>query len=264
MLRNTAHQPLVLQLIYLRDLLKELVVREMKLRYKRSLLGIVWTLLNPLAQLLVFNFVFRYVLPLQIPNYAAFLFTGLLAWNWFQASMLTGTGGIVDNRELVKRPGFPPVILPIVSVTTNLIHFLLALPVLLLFLLLNGFRLNGAILFLPALLAVQFLLTVGLVYLFAAVHVTLRDTQYLLGIALMLGFYLTPVLYDLGSVPERFHWAYWLNPLAAIISSYRSILLNGELPGNLSMLYLVVISLLALWAGYRLFVKVSDRFIEEL
>src|SRR3990172_511666 len=114
--------------VYLVDLLIILIGRDMKLRYRRSVLGLAWTLLNPLAQLLVLNFVFSRILPLNIPNYPSFLFVGLLAWSWFQSSLINGTGAIVDNRDLIKRPGFPEAILPLVTVSANFIHFLLALP----------------------------------------------------------------------------------------------------------------------------------------
>src|SRR5713101_7469938 len=114
------------RLIYIRDLLRELVGRDMKLRYKRSVLGIAWTLLNPLLQLLVFLFIFNLVLPLNIPHYSSFLFAGILAWNWFQGSLNQSTGAIVDNRELLRRPGFSIAILHIVTVTSHLIHFLVA------------------------------------------------------------------------------------------------------------------------------------------
>ena len=109
------------RLIYIRDLLRELVVRDMKLRYKRSVLGVAWSILNPLAQLLVFGFVFRFILPVKIPNYSSFLFCGVLAWNWFSSSLLLSTGAIVDNRDLIKRPGFPAAIqrLAAACATTN-------------------------------------------------------------------------------------------------------------------------------------------------
>ena len=109
---------------YLRDLLFTLVGRDMKLRYKRSILGIAWSLLTPLAQLAVFYLTFDVLLPLNIPNYLAFLFSGVLVWNWFQGSLYQATSTIVDNRELIKRPGFPAAILPTVTVASHLIHFL--------------------------------------------------------------------------------------------------------------------------------------------
>ena len=142
--------------IYLRDLLYELVGRDMKLRYKRSMLGIVWSLLNPLAQLLVFMFVFRLVLPLDIPNYPLFVFTGLLVWTWFQSALLQATDSIVANPDLIRRPGFPMPVLPIVTITTHLIHFLLALPILLIFILWRGIPMTNALYFFPLLIILQF------------------------------------------------------------------------------------------------------------
>ena len=133
----------------MRDLLRELVARDMKLRYKRSVLGIAWSLLHPLAQLLVFYFIFDLVLPLNIPNYPMFLFTGLLAWSWSQSALLQATIAIVENGDLIKRPGFPAAILPAVTVTSHLVHFLLALPLLLLLVVIGGSQVTDTILALP-------------------------------------------------------------------------------------------------------------------
>lgn len=252
------------QLFYLIDLLRELILRDMKLRYKRSLLGIAWSLLNPLAQLLVLSLIFSLVLPLNIPNYASFLFTGLLAWNWFQTSLYAATGAIVDNRELIRRPGFSATILPIVTVATNFIHYLLALPILLFFLVINGVSLNTAGLSLPVVFAAQFLFTLSLAYLVATLHVTFRDTQYLLGIILLLGFYLSPVFYDVSSIPERFQAIYHLNPMAILIDAYRQVLLHGQLPGGLELLALSLVSAVLLWISYRIFIRASAQFAEEL
>src|SRR5438270_4067970 len=130
-------QSVLRQAVHARDLLRELVARYMKLRYKQSVLGIVWSLLNPLLQLLILYFVFGVLLSLKIPHYASFLFTGVLVWNWFSSSLLFATGAIVDNRELIKRPGFPIAILPTVTVTSHLIHFLIAIPALLICVALN-------------------------------------------------------------------------------------------------------------------------------
>ena len=252
------------QLTYLFDLLRELIARDLKLRYKRSFLGIAWSLVNPLAQLLVLSFIFSRVLPLNIPNYPSFLFTGLLAWNWFQTSLYAATGSIVDNRELIRKPGFSAMILPIVTVATNFIHYLLALPILLVFLWINGTSLKATGMMLPVIFAVQFLFTLSLSYLVATLHVTFRDTQYLLGIVLLLGFYLSPVFYDPSAIPGRFQMIYRLNPMVVLIDAYRQILLHGQLPGGLELLALSLISAGLLWVSYRIFVRASAQFAEEL
>ena len=188
---------------YLRDLISVLVARDMKLRYKRSVLGFAWSLLYPLAQMLVLGFIFGTVLPLNIPNYPSFLICGLLAWNWFSTSLYQSAEAIVGNRDLIRRPGFPPVVLPVVTVTSNLLHFLLALPMLALFLFLNDIHLTPAVLVLPLVIAVQFIFTLSLAYLIATFNVTFRDTQYLLGIFLTLGFSFNASLLLCGHNPSQ-------------------------------------------------------------
>jgi homopolymeric O-antigen transport system permease protein len=246
------------------DLLRELVGRDIKVRYKRSLLGMVWTLLNPLAQLLVFAFVFRVVLPLNIPNYASFLFIGIIVWGWFQNSLYQASSSVVDNSTLIKQPGFPAAILPVVTVVTQLIHFLLATLVLLPFVAVAGVPPSVALLWLPVLVAVQFLVTLGVSYVMAALHVTFRDTQYTLGVLLMLGFYLTPIVYDSSMIPPHYRSYFALNPLLHLVDSYRAILLRGETPRLGPLALLAPASAVLAWGGYRIFKRASHRFIEEL
>jgi lipopolysaccharide transport system permease protein len=249
---------------YLYDLLYELVGRDLKLRYRRSVLGMLWTLLNPLAQLLVLSLVFGLMLPLNIPNYTLFLFTGLLAWNWFQTSLHGGAGSIVDNRDLIHQPGFPAAVLPVVTVAANFIHFLLALPILWVFMLLSGVPISAAFLALPAIFAAQFLLCLGLIYFLAAIQVTFRDTQYLVGIVLFLGFYLTPVFYDVAALPPQVQSLYRLNPLVPILEAYRSVFVNAEMPAAQPLIWVGLFSAVLLWLTYRVFKKASVRFVEEL
>jgi len=262
--RNSVNSYHVRQPLYTWDLLRELVVRDMKLRYKRSVLGIVWSLLNPLLQMVVFIFLSRRVLSLEIPNYPSFVFTGLLTWNWFQTGLTLATGAITGNRELIRRPGFPVAILPVVTVTTNLIHFLLALPIPLLFLVLGGGRLSITILMLPLVILLQFALILGLGYLVATLQVTFRDTQHLLGVFFMLLFYLTPVFYDVSIVPRRYQTLYQLNPILHLISAYRAILIQGNLPDLRTLLALGVLGGMLLWLGHTIFTWASYRFVEEL
>jgi lipopolysaccharide transport system permease protein len=251
-------------MIYLSDLLRELIARDMKLRYKRSVMGIAWTLLNPLAELLVLLFIFTVVLPLDIPNYTSFLFTGILAYGWFQSSLLFATGAIVNNRELIKRPGFPMFTLPIVAVASNLIHYLLALPILILFLYASGIYLTTAALALVPLIALQFILTLGLAYVVATIHVTFRDTQYLLKVLLQLLFYLSPVFYEASAVPKQYQTLYSLNPMVFLIDAYRAVLMQGEVPDYSTLLVLSVVGAGLLAVGLTIFLRASHRFVEEL
>jgi lipopolysaccharide transport system permease protein len=252
------------RLLYLWDLLRELVARDMKVRYKGSALGIIWSLMNPLMQLLVFNFIFRLVLQLNIPRYSSFAFSGMLAWTWFQASLLDASGSMINSRELVKRPGFPVAILPVVAVTTHFIYFLLALPILMLFLIIGGSDLKPMVLVLPVVMAVQFVLTLSLGYLVAIASVMFRDAHYLLGVVLQLLFFMTPVFYDAGAVPQRYQTLYHLNPMAQLVATYRGILIEGRPPDWLAMLALLGLAGGLLYIGLGIFRRASYRFAEEV
>ena len=156
------------------DLVLTLIGRDLKLRYNRSVMGIAWSFVTPLSQLLVLNLVFTRVVPLGIPAYGSFLLVGLLTWTWFSISLDQATGSIVDHRELVRQPGFPVGLLPVITVATNLVQFLLALPVLALVIIVAGISLGPALVVLPLLIAVQFLFTLGLSFFIATFHVTFR------------------------------------------------------------------------------------------
>lgn len=246
------------------DLLRVLVDRDMKLLYKRSALGIAWTLINPLLQLAVFSFVFRSVIPINIPQFSSFAFSGLLIWTWSQTALFQATGLITSNKALIRQPNFPTAILPVVTTMTGLIHFLLALPVLIIFLAVDGVRPSSVLFVLPLLMVIQFVLTVGLAYPLAALNVTFRDTQHTLGVLLQMLFYLTPIFYDLNSVPKEFQPFYQLNPMVPLIEAYRAILLKGTQPDWQALLIVSLAVALILPIGLAIFRRQSNTFVEEL
>lgn len=252
------------RLIYVRDLLLTLVGRELKLRYKRSFLGIAWSLLTPLAQFAVFYLTFDVLLPLNIPNYPAFIFSGILVWNWFQGSLYQVTSTIVDNRDLIKRPGFPPAVLPVVTVASYLIHFLLALPILVVFLMIGKLHFTAALWALPLVIATQFIFTLSLAYLTATLYVHFRDIQHLLGVVLNLLFFLSPVFYKASDLPAQYQIYYQLNPMVPLIEGYRAILLAGVWPNGWNLSVLAAITMAILGLSYRIFMSASGRFVDEL
>ena len=249
---------------YRMDLLRALVDRDMKLMYKRSTLGVAWTLISPLLELLVFIFVFQVVIKIDIPQYSSYVFTGLLVWNWFQNSLFQATGVIISSRALIRQPGFPTAILPITVVTTGLIHLVLALPILVIFLLVDGAKLTPLVLLLPLLQLVQFALTVTFAYFLAALNVTFRDTQHTLGVLLQFWFYLTPIFYEIKTIPGEYWYIYGLNPMVHIVTCYRQILIWGTQPDWLALIIISAITLGLLPVGYRLFKRQSLRFVEEI
>jgi lipopolysaccharide transport system permease protein len=252
------------RLIYLWDLLRSLVIRDMKLLYKRSALGIAWTMLNPLLQLAVFAVVFSGVLSVKIPNYFSFAFVGLLVWNWFQMALFQATGVITANRPLIRQPGFPPAILPVVVVMTGLVHFLIALPILMAFLLANHIGITPLIFHIPFLVLLQAGFTICLAYPLAALNVTFRDTQHILGVLLNLLFYLTPIFYALETVPTKYQLFYAWNPMVYLVEAYRSVLLWHKAPDWLPLLILGIITTVLMPLGHWIFQRQSDRFVQEL
>jgi lipopolysaccharide transport system permease protein len=250
--------------IYARDLLRELVVRDLKLRYKRSYLGAAWTLVNPLLQLLVFYFVFTQIFRVDTPNFLGYLFIGIASWNWFSGALLESTNSILGNRDLIRQPGFPSAMLPNVTVASHLIHFLITLPILALLPVSHEPSAGAALLWLPVVILVQYTLTLSLALLAASLHVRFRDTQYLLGVFLMLGFFLTPIIYELRVVPERYLGFYAFNPMSHVIAAYRAVLMRGESPDLGTLGAVALFSLAQLGVFYALFQRASVRFAEEL
>ncbi|MBR1170979.1 ABC transporter permease [Bradyrhizobium liaoningense] len=247
-----------------RDLGYELALRELKIRYKRSVLGILWSLLNPLSQIAILTFLFRSVVDLKVPHYAAFVFVGVLVWTWFSGAITTAPLAITSNPDLVRRPGFPVVVLPLVTIASNGVHFVLALPVMLAVILLDGGRLGVSLVAIPGVMAVQFLLTAGLAYIVAALHVRFRDTQHLVTMVTMLAFYATPVFYSSIMVPEQYRLLHDANPIAVLLDAYRRILIEGAWPSAAALGGLTLASCCVLISGILLFKRMSINFAEEI
>ncbi len=245
------------------DLVRVLVGRDMKLLYKRSALGVLWTLVNPLLQLLIFLFL-RAVFKFDIPHFTSYVFTGLLVFQWFSKTTSQSTGIIIGNRPLIRQPGFPVTVLPPVVVTTGMIHFALALPVLMVFLFFDGLPMTLALVWLPIVMLIQFFLTVTLAYLLAGINVAFRDTQNLWAVLVQALFFLTPIFYSFRQIPEHFQALYILNPMVSILTAYRSILIEGQAPDWTSLFKIVAVLLVLFPISVLLFRHQSRRFVEEI
>ena len=251
------------RIVYVRDLLRELVGRDIKIRYKRSALGIAWSLLNPLAHLVVLGFVFQRVAPLNIPDYSLFVFIGVLAWNWFSTALSGATTSITGNRDLIRQPGFPPAILPAVPVLSSLVHFAIACGLVILALALGGRGLSPAAVTLPLVAGLQFAVILSLGYITSAVQVRFRDTGHVVGVLLLLGFFVTPVFYRPGLLPPGYQVLYTFNPMAHLISAYRDVLISHDWPDLWGLGGVGVAAMALLWCGRRLFDRASVKFAEE-
>ena len=249
---------------YHKDLLTELIARDFKLRYNRSVLGIAWSLITPLLQLLVFYFVFDLVLTLNIKNYSLFVIVGVLPWTWFQATLFQASNCITNSSELINQPGFTPEIMPIVAVTCNLINFLLAFPFLFLILIFSDISLGFSIFLIPLILLVQFLFSLSLSYLIAAVNVIFRDTEQILVVLTQLWFFLSPIFYNVDIIPMKYRYVYNLNPLVHLLNAYRAAIMQREIPNFYALGIILLFSLFLLFCGLRFFNNMRFQFVEEL
>ncbi len=250
-------------------LLRELVVRDLQSRYTGSLLGLLWAFVHPLWQLALFSFVFSFVLRVPLAGEATasfpiFLFAGLLPWLGVQEGVARATSAVSDNASLVKKLRFPSQLLVASTVLSALVHQGIALAVFAGILGLRGELVPAALLWLiPAALA-QLALTGGLGLLCSSLQVYFRDVGQLVGIALSAWFYLTPIVYPLALVPERFRALLVYNPLAALVGLYRTALLGGSPPPAGALWALAGGALGLLGVGYALFRHLSPGFPDEL
>jgi lipopolysaccharide transport system permease protein len=258
-----------------REMIRNLVVRDLKVRYKSSLLGVAWSWLNPLLMMVVYTILFTVLLRNDnIPAYPVFLLSGLLAWNFFTDTVVQATGSIVNNADLIKKVYFPPDVLPISLMLANLVNFLIALPLFFGLAFLFGVRPTWYALLLPITILIQTILTIGVSLFLATINVFFRDTQVILGVIMLAWFFLTPVFYSIKSVPEQvtlwgltFNAQVWLrrlNPMASIIASYRDLLYWGVPTGLDFLVRTAVTALIVFIVGYLVFARYSHRFAEEV
>lgn len=252
------------RLVHARDLLVTLVSRDFRARYTDSMLGLLWAVMNPLAQLAIYWFLFQQVLSLGTRRYSSFLFIGVVAWGWFSAAVTDSVRVLKGNREVIEQPGFPAAVLPLVTVTTNMIDFLIALPIVAIVILFEGYPLYGSIVALPIVVAIQFAFTLGLSYLVAGVNAAFRDTQHIVRVMLRLYFFLTPVFYALDSIPDRYRPLFDLNPMTHVLEAYRAVFVDGTMPAWTPLAVVALLSGVAVWAGMRVYRWARYRYLEEI
>jgi lipopolysaccharide transport system permease protein len=247
----------------LRELVLHLTAHELASANRFTVLGWAWPLIRQLAQLCVLVLLFSRIVDLGVGNYAVFVFAGLISWTWFATSVDVATGSLIANRHLVLQPRFPPTVLPVVSVATGLVDCLIALPVLVAMTIASG-DLAWTIVFLPVLFAVQFVLTCGVALIVSVVTVYLRDVRGIVTVGLTLLFYLTPVFYDAGRVPDRYESLLRVNPMTTLLQGYRAVLLDASFPPAGAIVWLLVASAGLAVAGVLTFRRLSPGIVDEL
>jgi ABC-type polysaccharide/polyol phosphate export permease len=260
-----------------RHLLRMLVERDLKARYKGSLLGIAWSFLQPLGMMAVITLVMTKINPSPdgMPRVYVRTLAGLLAWNFFNAGLVSGTGSIIANAGLVKKVYFPRILLPISSVLSSTLNYFFALPMFILVALISGHGLSWTILLLPVALLIQIVFTTGLTLLFSSLNVYYRDTQFILDLAMLALFFLTPVWYDLRTfnastmtvLGVTFNPALWLNrlnPMASLVNIYQDLMYLGQVTVFEFWIRTAITAIVIFVIGLFVFQRLSKNFGEEV
>jgi lipopolysaccharide transport system permease protein len=247
----------------LRELILHLTAHELASANRFTVLGWAWPLIRQLAQLAVLVFLFSRIVDLGVGNYAVFVFSGLISWTWFSTSVDVATQSLIGNRHLVMQPRFPPAVLPVVAVALGFVDLLIALPVLVVMTIVSG-DIGARMLLLPALFGVQFVLTCGVALVVSVVTVYLRDVRGIVTVGLTLLFYLTPVFYDVGQIPQRYQTLLHLNPLTTLLQIYRWALIGSGFPAGWQVAWLIAASALVAVVGVMTFRRLAGGVVDEL
>lgn len=247
-----------------RELLKTSVKKEIRGKYKNSFLGVLWSFLNPLLQILVYAIVFPLILKNNEKNYVIFLCCGLIPWTFFSTAITRAAFTMIENGNIIKKVYFPREILPISIVTSEAINFLISTLIIIAFVLVYGVGITSFILYYPIIFIVQYILILGISFIVSSITVYIRDLQHLIGVALQLLFYATPIVYNANTIPENFKWILNLNPMTYVINAYRDIFYNQVAPDVKSLLIVAGIMIAICIVGYMIFNKLQKGFAEEL
>ena len=252
-----------------RELLWQMVAREVKARYKQSILGYFWVILNPLAQMLVMSFAFSIIL--RIPTnaagnipYSIFLFVGLLPWLLFSNSLSSATSSLVGASSLITKIYFPRTILVLSTVIAKIIDFLFATSILVIYMIIYHIPVTWNILWVIPILLIQQIFTLGLSLFFSAANLLYRDIQYLLNMLLLLWMYATPIIYSADIIPDKYKIVFQLNPMAVFINAYRQVILGGGEPKYTSLLVGLIVSSITLLIGFKYFKSREKIFADNI
>jgi ABC-2 type transport system permease protein len=261
----TTLSAVVVSLYAYRGLLKNLVLKDLKLKYRGSVFGFLWSLLNPLLMIVVYSVAFTFILRIRSAGFVFYLMLGPLSWTFFASSAMMSTGSIVDNAGLLKSVLFPKAILPIGTVLFNFAQYLLTISVFLPAMLLwYRVPLSWPMLLFPAFLVLQVVFTIGVALILATSTAFFRDVRHLLEVALAMLFWTTPIVYELRLVPERFRLLILLSPVSPFIVGYQQLFFYREWPDATVWLVATAHALGAFVAGALLFLAFEDRFTEQL
>ena len=247
-----------------RELLKSNVKKEIRGKYKGSFLGVLWSFVNPLLQVLVYAIVFPYIMRVKTDNYLVFLIIGIIPWTFFTYVLNQGMITVRMNAGIIKKVYFPREILPISVATSGLVNFLISCVIILIFCIFGGVGITWHLVFLPLIAIFQYVLQLGLTLGLSAINIYIKDTEYIVQFFINMLFYGTPILYTATLFPERYRWILYLNPMAQIINAYRDIFLYHQIPDLFGLVYMAGVSVVLFIIGLAIFRKLEKGFAEEV
>lgn len=246
------------------NLLAAMTEKEIKARYKKTIFGFLWVILNPLLQMIVISFVFSFFIRLPVDNYYLFLFSGLLPWQFFSLSLSKSTTSFVFERDLLQKSNFPKEIIPLSIILSNFFHFLISIALLILFIIFFGnLFFERIFIILPASL-ILLISTIGFSLITSTMQVKFRDINFFVQSILVLWFYSTPILYSLDLIPEKYRFLYFFNPLTFLFELFHFSVFEQSLPSSDLILINFIASIAVLLFGIILFKKEQKYFVDWL
>lgn len=249
---------------YLLELSAIITQKELKIRYKSSFFGYLWSIANPLLFAMIYFFVFKMIMKIRIPDYTLFLITGLFPWQWFANSVNNSLFSFLNNAQIIKKVVFPRSVIPVSNVMMEGFHFLCTLPVIIFFLFVYHKTPHFSWIWgIPIIGLAQMILTSGLAMALSTLNLFFRDLERFVTLGIMVLFYFTPILYSFDMIPEKYLWVIHYNPAAILINCWRDLFMNGNLSFD-SLFHLYIFSIVILFFGSWIFNKLKFRFAEIL
>ena len=254
----------VKELFAYRELLWNLVLNELKLRYRNSVLGFLWTILNPLFYLLILALVFSRIMRFQVENYAIFLFTGLVSWSMIQQTIATATASIVNNQSLIRKVYVPKMIFPLANVIARYIDHLILTVILLVFMVVFRMPFSWYLFLIPFIILIHFLFSLGISLIFAVAYIKVRDVQHIVAIVFQALFFLTPIIYSVDVLPKSFRPLFLLNPVYYFVQIFRFPVYYATLPSWKVISAALLLTIGAIVLGIYIFYKKEKYFVFHL
>lgn len=256
---------IIKELYAYREMIASLVRKDLRGRYKGSVLGFMWTFINPLLQLVVYTLVFSVILRADIQKYYLFLFVALIPWIFFSSCVAGGASVVIGQKNLVTKIYFPQEVLPVAYVTSSFVNMLYSFIVVLVVVVFSGLKVNlAAWFYLPIIMAVEYIMGLGIALITSSVTVYFRDMEHILGIFTMAWQFMTPIMYSIELVPQSILPVFMLNPMTPVITAYRDVLYYGKTPELSTLLHALIFGVVVLIAGSLIFSRLKKHFAEEL